>query len=447
MCIYLQLHNILSALIDPYPQHLRSIPPLTFEFFKPKLPKKNKGNLMNNPITILCIASYEKGQEFMRQCKREGCRVILLTSKSLEDADWPRESLDEIFYIPDNDKEWNMRDAIYGVSYMARTEDINRIVALDDFDVEKAAALREHLRVPGMGDTTARYFRDKLAMRSRAVEAGINVPAFIHLLNYQKINEFISNHPFPFIIKPRLQAGAHGIKKVNNAEEVWNRINELGDEQSFYLIEKFIPGKIYHVDSIVYNSEIKFALASQYALPPFEVAHQGRVFSSVVMERGSDDEQKLQAINRQVLSAMGLVRGVSHTEFIKAEEDEKFYFLETSARVGGANIADLVEAASGINLWAEWAKIEILRGEKEYNLPEYKKDYAGLIISLAKQEWPDLSSFNDPEIVWKMNKQFHAGMIFSSYDFNKVQELQNKYIEKFYNEFFASAPMTEKPGH
>ena len=126
-------------------------------------------------MTILCMSSYEKGQEFMRQCNREGCRVILLTSKSLENADWPRESIDEIFYIPDVNKEWNMHDVIYGVSFLARTENIDRIVALDDYDVEKAAALREHLRCPGMGDTTARYFRDKLAMRTRAYEIGIPV--------------------------------------------------------------------------------------------------------------------------------------------------------------------------------------------------------------------------------------------------------------------------------
>ena len=45
------------------------------------------------------------------------------------------------------------------------------------------------------------------------------------------------------------------------------------------------------------------------------------------------------------MKAMGLLRGVSHTEFIKSKADGKFYFLETSARVGGANLAELVEAA------------------------------------------------------------------------------------------------------
>ena len=70
------------------------------------------------------------------------------------------------------------------VSYMARWQPIDRIVALDEFDMENAAALREHLRIPGMGLTTVRHFRDKLAMRGRAKEEGINVPEFIHVLNH-----------------------------------------------------------------------------------------------------------------------------------------------------------------------------------------------------------------------------------------------------------------------
>ena len=90
----------------------------------------------------------------MRECKRQGCRVILVTIESLTDADWPREAIDEFFYMPNISVR---EDIIKGVSYLARSQVIDRIVALDDYDVETAALLREHLRVPGMGDTTACY--------------------------------------------------------------------------------------------------------------------------------------------------------------------------------------------------------------------------------------------------------------------------------------------------
>ena len=400
--------------------------------------------MKNNQITFLCVSSYEKGHDFMRECKEQGCRVLLLTSKSLEYAPWPKDVIDEIFFIPDKNKEWNMRDVIYGVSFLSRKEQINRIVALDDLDVEKAAALREHLRVPGMGDTTARFFRDKLAMRMRAKEMGIPVPEFIHVLNHDEINNFAKEVPFPFIIKPRLLAGAHGLKKVQNAEEMWDRINFLGDEQSFFLMERFIPGNIYHVDSIIYENEVRFAIASKYGKPPFEVAHEGRVFTSRTVERGSEEENKILEINEKLLKALGLLRGVSHSEFIE-DENGKFYFLETSARVAGANLSELVYHASGINMWREWAKIEILKGEGDYKYPEVKNNYAGIITSLAKQDWPDLSSFNDPEVVWRLNKAYHAGLVVKSPKLKRVEELLNNYTNRFYDEFFISAPMKERP--
>ena len=194
-----------------------------------------------------------------------------------------------------------MKDVIYGVSSVARKEKLDRIVALDDFDVEKAAALREHLRIPGMGDTTARYFRDKLAMRTQAASRGIPVPEFLHVLNHEEISQFAKKVKFPFIVKARLLAGAHGLKKVNNEDELWSRINELGDEQSFSLIERFVPGNIYHVDSIVYENEVRFALASKYGKPPFEVAHSGRVFTSRTVLRGSEIEQELLELNEKVI--------------------------------------------------------------------------------------------------------------------------------------------------
>ena len=144
----------------------------------------------NPPVTILCLASYNKGHDFLREAHRLGCRVLLVTSESLRDARWPRESIAETFYVPDVQHQWKLDDLILGVSHLARREVIDRIVPLDDFDLEKASALREHLRVPGMGETTTRHFRDKLAMRVKAASDGIPVPGFVHVLNEGRIKAF-----------------------------------------------------------------------------------------------------------------------------------------------------------------------------------------------------------------------------------------------------------------
>ncbi|MBV8816718.1 MAG: ATPase [Acidobacteriaceae bacterium] len=400
---------------------------------------------MGETVTILCIASYEKGHEFLRECKRQGVRVFLLTSLSLRDeAQWPRESLEDIFYMPDQDKAWNRSDTILAISHLARSIEIDRIVPLDDFDLEMAASIREHLRIPGMGETTTRYFRDKLAMRVQAMQAGLTVPEFVHLLNDQKVRNFTERVPPPWVLKPRMLAGAIGIKKAHFADELHRLDENLGDQRSFYLVERFIPGEVCHVDSIVYNNRVVFAVASRYGHPPIDVSQSGGIFTSRLLIRESEESQALLAKNADVLKHMGLLRGVSHTEFIQGG-DGKLYFLETSARVGGAHIAELVEAATGINLWAEWAKIEIAGGVDHYEPPLPRNDYAGLLVSLAKQEHPDTSAYTDPEIVWRMDRRHHVGMIVRSPQPERVEELLKAYVDRVRHDFHAVQPPREKP--
>ena len=174
------------------------------------------------PLTVLCVVTFEKGQEFMRECKRLGCRVLLVTLERLREADWPREAVDEFFYMPE---DFAIEPLTRGVSYIARTREIERIVPLDDFDVETAAALREHLRVPGMGDTTARHFRDKLAMRMKAREHSILVPEFVHALNHARIQSFTESVAPPWVLKPRSEASAVGISKVESAAKAIRKLN------------------------------------------------------------------------------------------------------------------------------------------------------------------------------------------------------------------------------
>ena len=250
-----------------------------------------------DPLTFLCLASYEKGHDFLREAKRQGCAVFLITSLSLKDtAQWPRESIDDIFYMPDQDKTWNRNDTLLAISHLARTEAIDRVVALDDFDLEMAASLREHLRIPGMGETTTRYFRDKLAMRMQAMEAGLRVPEFVHLLNDEKVREFTERVPPPWVLKPRLMAGAIGIQVIALARRNCTSSDRaLGDQRSFFLVERFVPGDVCHVDSIVYENQILFAVASQYGYPPLDVSHRGGIFTTRLLERGSADAQALLA--------------------------------------------------------------------------------------------------------------------------------------------------------
>ena len=394
------------------------------------------------PITILCITSYEKGQEFLRTCKNLGCRVLLLTVEKLRDAGWPRESIDEFFFMPE---ELPVQAIINTVSYLARFQPIDRIVALDEFDLENAAALREHLRIPGMGLTTIRYFRDKLAMRGRAQESHIPVPEFIHVLNHDALCDFMSRVKPPWLLKPRSQASGIGMKKIQQPAELWPLLDQLDDAQSNYLLEQFVPGDVFHVDSIVSERQIVFAEAHAYGAPPLDTSHDGGVFTTRTLLRDSIEAKALYRLNREVIDSLGLVRGVTHTEFLRAREDGKFYFLEIAARVGGAYISDVIQAATGINLWREWARLEVGAGKSAYELPETRHEYAGIVLSLARQEVPDTSAYAEPEIVYRVAKTHHAGFVLRSPRSERITELLDSYASRFVQDFLATAPVPERP--
>ena len=393
------------------------------------------------PVTLLCLASYEKGAAFLREANAQGARVLFVTTEKLREADWPWEAIDEVYYVPDFSDE---DDLIHSISYLARSEKIDRIVPLDEFDLYNAALLREHLRLPGMGETAVRYFRDKLAMRMKAREAGVRVPDFVPVINYDGIRDFMDRCPRPWILKPRSEASAIGIKKIHDPEVLWRTLDELGDRQSHFLLEQFVPGDVYHVDSLVSDGEVVFAEAHRYANAPFDVMHGGGIFASRTLDRTGKEADTCRMLNEQLIRDFGMRHGAVHTEFIRGRDDGAFYFLETAARVGGAHIAEMVEASTGINLWAQWARIEVQRARNDaYALPERAHDYAGILISLARQEHPDLSGYDDEAIAWRMQKKHHAGLIVRADTPDRVDALLHEYMTRFYEDFHTAMPAPE----
>ena len=180
-------------------------------------------------------------------------------------------------------------------------------------------------------------------------------------------------------------------------------------------------------------------------MPPLDVSHEGGVFTTRTMSRTSPQTKALLKLNRELIEILGLVRGVTHAEFLRAHEDGKIYFLEVAARVGGAYISDAIEAATGINL-GERAVLEIGAGKKPYKLPKKRNDYAGVIVSLARQETPDTSAYNDPEIVYRVPKHHHAGFVLKSPKAERINQLLDSYSARIRDDFLCH-PTSSRQAH
>lgn len=402
----------------------------------------------NRPLNIVCLATYFKGADFIRECKEHGCGVVLITKEKMLREDWPRESLDDLIAVPNDAGPALFIDLL---AFLARKAKIDRVVALEEFDVVTAALMREHLCLPGLSSSNAKVFRDKLSMAVHAQRAGINVPEFVPLVNVEEVEEFMRDVPGPWIIKPRSDVSAIGIRKMEEPAEVLRAMDEMNEREnlreraSYYILARFVAGEVFHVDSVVNDGKVVFAGANQYGRPPMQIAHQGGAYVSRTLLRGSADEKTLLSTNKKLIQALELQRGATHAEFIKSEADGKFYFLEIAARVGGAYIADVLEAASGINLWREWARLEVAGGKGPSKISPPRKDYAGIILSLAKQEEPDTSEYVEEEIIYRVKKRHHAGLIVRASRLERVNELLDEYGRRFVDDFVAVAPIPERP--
>lgn len=384
---------------------------------------------MHNAPTFLCISTSFKGNDFLKSCKEAGNRVLLLTDQRLEEKPWIKSHIDDIYYLsPDEAGSIDYRAILTLVARIIRTTPINRVIALDDLDMDKAALIREHFLIPGMGQTTARYFRDKLAMRMRAEEAGIRVPKFSALFNDEAVQQFLDSHAGPWMIKPRSEVAELGIQKLHTPKEVWKAIKLLKDRRHLYLLEQYKSGNVYHIDSLSLEGRVIFSWANQYLAPPFDVDQSAGVFRSVTVLHDTAEARALETMTVDVLKAFGMKHSASHTEVILSSEDGQYYFLETSSRVGGAHLAYMVEAASGINLWKEWALMETaLVNATPYRLPRIRKEYAGILLARVNVEHPSIADFVCDELVWTMNEDYQLGLVVR----HEEQEAILTLLEKF----------------
>ncbi|MBK9162694.1 MAG: ATP-grasp domain-containing protein [Acidobacteria bacterium] len=396
---------------------------------------------------IVCIASEHKGNEFLEECQNADWFVTLVTRKKLLDEPWAWTALNDVKTVEDNA---SVEDYVRAVTNIAGMRHIDRVVGLDEFDVVTAARAREHLQLGGMTYSHAVRFRDKYAMRNIASEAGIACPDYICPVNPDEINAFLDRVPAPWIVKPRHEVSAFGIRKCETKEQVWEVLNDLDDRNNWrdhpsqFLIEKFIEGDVFHVDAVVHNGKVVAAGVSRYGRPPFSVSHYGGVFTTSIVEYGSKERKELEKLNAKLLKEFKYEEGVTHGEFLRSNEDGEYYLLEVACRVGGAYIANVLDSACGFNLWREWAKLSIADKDHPYEKPKVRKEYAGVALALSKDDEPDTSHYTDPEIVYRIKKPKHVGLIFHSPDRSRINELLEEYTKRIGDDFLAVAPAKER---
>ncbi|MBX3169258.1 MAG: ATP-grasp domain-containing protein [Candidatus Eremiobacteraeota bacterium] len=392
-------------------------------------------------MTVLCVASFYKGWKFLEELARLGCHIVLVTTQEVYNEPWPA-CVNERFCVHKIDNFEEVRKA---VGYLARSRDFGAILPIDEYVVDICAQLREHFRIPGIGVSDAARFRDKLLMRIEADKAGVPVPAFSAVLPHSRLKEFCRQVPAPWILKPRAESGSVKMRKLENERELWAAVEELGDDQSHYLVERFVKGNILHVDGVVWKGKLVFSSAHRYGKTPFSIWRDGGVFSSRTIEKKDPTYARVHKLNEELIKALRLEHGVTHAEYIEAE-DGSIYFLEIAARVGGAHIDALVKETRGVDLWVEWARVELAAAAgKPYKVKASKDLQGGLFVCLTRQKTPDLSEYDDEEVTWSHVWDYHLAMTVASKDSKRVDRLLEAYQHRFADDFLAIGTGGDRP--
>src|SRR5581483_8998711 len=132
------------------------------------------------------------------------------------------------------------------------------------------------------------------------------VPEFTPVLNYDDLRAYMANVPAPWVLKPRAEASAIGIRKIHDSEQFWRTLDELGDRQSYYLLERFVPGDIYHVDAVTSERQVVFSAVSRYGKPPMQVMYEGDVFGARIVALEEASPLKLVAVTTCLIWALAV---------------------------------------------------------------------------------------------------------------------------------------------
>ncbi len=318
------------------------------------------------------------GHRFLEEVANLGYRVLLLTIDEHRNAGWPLDAIGEVHSMPAG---MSLQQITNTITYLARSRKFARIVALDRFNVEIAAALREHLRIPGMGVTTARYFSDRAAARIKAAHMGIEVPACMLVANYDELRHFMQAVPAPWLLTPRSASCGIDSQQLCEPEQVWRALDALGDHQSGFLLEQSIEADRIYVDSLTADGKVLFSAVSPNRAGSSEGAEASELLPPGKKSTTTAEIEQLRRANTALLSSMRMARGVTHTEFLRSRSTGEFYFMETAANVDDRCVAAMMQETHELNLWREWARLEVaaMRGEP-YALPSRasaRKAFAG----------------------------------------------------------------------
>lgn len=282
---------------------------------------------------------------------------------------------------------------------IGREEQIAGVIApATDFGALTAAYVAQELGLPSVSYEVAQLIRNKFEVRKIFHEHQIdNMKNFFQVSSIKECLDIADKIHFPVIIKPIDGSGSNGTYEVLRREDFVHYC-QLSLDQAYsdsVLIEDFITGQEYGVESIVNKGEVTVLgiMRKKMTAPP-DFAELGHQIPSGLDER---IETKIRERVAKAIKQLGIQFGSVNMDLIVTPEGS-IYIIDVGARMGGNIIGShIIPEATGWDYLAQCVQAAV--GDA-FELPKREqpiKSVATRIIALDAGKISRLPDFEKIE--------------------------------------------------
>jgi biotin carboxylase/CelD/BcsL family acetyltransferase involved in cellulose biosynthesis len=232
--------------------------------------------------------------------------------------------------------------------------DVARVLAGSERGVELADHLSEALALPGNGTRLSAARRDKFCMIEEVGRHEIRVPRQFQSDRLDAIQSWIDEGGhWPAVLKPRQAQGSEGVRLCESTQTVarafqaiHGQTNRFGFRNETVLVQEFLPGREYVVDTVSHDGHHRLAALWVYGKPPPGYEQVGQISTKELLPVEGPFAERMFAFAARVLDALGIRYGAGHCEVMV--DDKGPALIEIGARLhGGPPAHQMNRAATG----------------------------------------------------------------------------------------------------
>lgn len=222
------------------------------------------------------------------------------------------------------------------------------MTAATDYGVLSAAYIAQHMNLPGLNYEVSKVVKNKYRVRQTLFENKVDdISQYYEIGSIHDLERIIKTIHFPVIVKPSDGSGSKAIRKVDNVSDLKYACEEAIKVSLIRkaLIEDFIEGKEYGVESFVYDGQVYvLGVMGKYMTNPPNYAELGHYMPSQL-----DIEEKLKEVAENAIKALDINFGAVNMDML-VTRDNKICIVDIGARMGGNLIGShIIPLGTGID--------------------------------------------------------------------------------------------------